>query len=572
MSALQPEQTSNQRPGHAKIRSLLLTKSPSKAQSTTTTTTTPIRSAVSTPDYHHHIDHETHANRVDIQTQPRKYHILTNAGKPVWSTEHEDENRPDGDLTSQMGLIQAVISIFEVDNNDQLRYIDAGQTKIAVMSRPPLYFLAVSNWGEPESTLRMHLEYLNLLIQSILSTTQLQKMFQYRPNYDLRGGLAGTESIFKWLVDRLQWDLSIMMASLSVYRCPAEIRDRISKLITPTTSPSPNAPDTQLDSLATKLLYSIVITNAKVVSVVRPKNHSVHPSDLQIIMATILSSKSIKSSESWIPICLPGYNATGFLHAYVKFEPRVDVGLVLISKDRAGFYEAQRWSETILKDPVWDEFRRLRKKPSQSDLLSTPPSTSISSASSSKAETQGTRPECQERLETRMEKSSPTPPLNPRSWGEYSLEDLGIPGLRHFIYKDKKYVQVSYPTWEDDYLIESNRQRLIVNYQRAFDIIHPKKPKLIKKINVDPNSGNKHFSVDQEDNSASSCCLPPPIKFALFKTPHESVIGWITDSHEIFVTVSPLISKSASILIVHSIVNWVKLHHQTLFLTSSNQF
>jgi hypothetical protein len=121
MSALQPEQTPNQRPGHAKIRSLLLTKSPSKAQSTTTTTTTPIRSAVSTPDYHHHIDHETHANRVDIQTQPRKYHILTNAGKPVWSTEHEDENRPDGDLTSQMGLIQAVISIFEVDNNDQLR-------------------------------------------------------------------------------------------------------------------------------------------------------------------------------------------------------------------------------------------------------------------------------------------------------------------------------------------------------------------------------------------------------------------------------------------------------------------
>lgn len=567
-----PEPSSNLRSNQRNIRSLLLGKSPSKAQSTTitstTTTATTLRST--TGSLPGQIDQESQENRPEESspTRPRKYHILTNAGKPVWSTEHEDENRPDGDITSQMGLIQAVISIFEVDNDDQLRYIDAGQTKIAVMSRPPLYFLAVSNWGEPESTLRMHLEYLNLLIQSILSTTQLKKIFDYRPNYDLKGGLTGTESIFNGLVDRLQWDLSIMMSSLSVYRCPAEIRGRISKLITPVTNPHPNNPDGQLHSLAGKLLYSIVITHAKVLSVVRPKNHSVHPSDLQIIMTTVLSSNSIKSSESWIPICLPGYNATGFLHAYVKFEPRLDVGLVLISKDRTGFYEAQRWSETIFEDPVWDELCRLRN-PAHPDLPSLPPSSSTSSSSSLKADTQGKRSEYQGRG---REKHSLENPLNDRSWGEYSLENLGIPGLRHFIYKDKKYVQASYPSWEDDYLIELNRQRLIVNYQRAFDIIHPKKPKLIKKIDAGPKNVNNHSSTDQEHDSASSCCLPPPVKFTLFKTQYESVIGWITDSYEVFVTVSPLISKSAAILIVHSIVNWVKTHYQSLFLTSSNQF
>jgi len=559
-----PEPPSNLRSNQRKIRSLLLAKSPSKAQSTTTTTTTTTATTLrsTTGSLPGQLDQSSQADWPEESrpTQPRKYHILTNAGKPVWSTEREDENRPDGDLTSQMGLIQAVISIFEVDNDDQLRYIDAGQTKIAVMSKPPLYFLAVSNWGEPESTLRMHLEYLNLLIQSILSTTQLKKIFDYRPNYDLQGGLRGTESIFNGLVDRLQWDLSIMTSSLSVYRCPAEIRSRISKLITPITNSHPNNPDGQLNSLAGKLLYSIVITHAKVLSVVRPKNHSVHPS--------VLSSNSIKSSESWIPICLPGYNATGFLHAYVKFEPRLDVGLVLISKDRTGFYEAQRWSETIFEDPVWDEFCRLRT-PAHSDLPSLPPSASTSSSSSLKADAQGNRSEYQGR--GREKHSLATPPNN-RSWGEYSLENLGIPGLRHFIYKDKKYVQASYPSWEDDYLIEFNRQRLIVNYQKAWDIIHPKKPKLIKKINAHPKNVNDNSSTDQEHDSASSCCLPPPVKFTLFKTQYESVIGWITDSYEIFVTVSPLISKSAAILIVHSIVNWVKVHHQSLFLTSSNQF
>lgn len=186
-------------------------------------------------------------------------------------------------------------------------------------------------------------------------------------------------------------------------------------------------------------------------------------------MTTVLSSNSIKSSESWIPICLPGYNATGFLHAYVKFEPRLDVGLVLISKDRTGFYEAQRWSETIFEDPVWDELCGLRN-PAHPDLPSLPPSSSTSSSSSLKADTQGKRSEYQGRG---REKHSLENPLNDRSWGEYSLENLGIPGLRHFIYKDKKYVQASYPSWEDDYLIELNRQRYLSFF--AFASLHTKR-------------------------------------------------------------------------------------------------
>ncbi|WAQ88238.1 hypothetical protein PtA15_9A365 [Puccinia triticina] len=504
----------------------LLTNSPSKTHSTTTTT---ITLASPKPTTTAHTPRADDQKRAPAPAQPRKYHILTNAGKPVWSTEKEDENRPDGDLTSQMGLIQAVISIFELDDNDQLRYIDAGQSKIAVMSRPPLYFLAVSNWGEPESTvsipehisqlaihskpsppqLRIHLEYLNLLVQSILSTTQLKKIFAQRPNYDLRGALSGTEAIFAGLVDRLQWDLSIMMASLVVYRCPPLLRARISKLITPSlTHPSPDHPD----SLASTLLYSIVITQAQVVSVVRPKNHSVHPSDLQIILTTILSSKSIKSSESWIPICLPGYNPTGFLHAYVNFEPGIDVGLVLISKDRAGFYEAQRWSEAIFKDPVWAEFDRLHAPlPASSSSPSVSPSPSSSSTATSSSKT-----------------PRPDPPLTNSPCGHYLLEELGIPGLRHFVYKDKKAVQLSAPAWEHDYLLPANRQRLMANYQLAFDLIHPKQPKLIKKIHPEP--GGQPPPVDTDLDSAafsSAASLPPPLKFTLFKTPFESVIGWV---------------------------------------------
>jgi len=120
-----PEPPSNLRSNQRKIRSLLLAKSPSKAQSTTTTTTTTTATTLrsTTGSLPGQLDQSSQADWPEESrpTQPRKYHILTNAGKPVWSTEREDENRPDGDLTSQMGLIQAVISIFEVDNDDQLR-------------------------------------------------------------------------------------------------------------------------------------------------------------------------------------------------------------------------------------------------------------------------------------------------------------------------------------------------------------------------------------------------------------------------------------------------------------------
>lgn len=50
----------------------------------------------------------------------RKYYILTSAGKPVWSTEEDRDDREGGDTTGLMGLMQAIISIFE-DDGDELR-------------------------------------------------------------------------------------------------------------------------------------------------------------------------------------------------------------------------------------------------------------------------------------------------------------------------------------------------------------------------------------------------------------------------------------------------------------------
>ena len=41
----------------------------------------------------------------------------------------------------------------------------------------------------------------------------------------------------------------------------------------------------------------------------------------------------------------------------------------------------------------------------------------------------------------------------------YSVAELGLPGLRHFFYKSKSVVQVTFSNWEDEYLVHVNQCR-----------------------------------------------------------------------------------------------------------------
>lgn len=84
---------------------------------------------------------------------PRQYYVLTDAGKPVFASQSSTLSNDTDALTSTMGLIQALISIF-LDDGDKLRSINAGRMRINFLLRSPLYFVCVSDWGEPDSVVR----------------------------------------------------------------------------------------------------------------------------------------------------------------------------------------------------------------------------------------------------------------------------------------------------------------------------------------------------------------------------------------------------------------------------------
>jgi len=108
-----------------------------------------------------------------------------------------------------MGIMQALISVF-LDDGDKLRCINAGNARINVLMRSPLYYVCVSSWGEPESVVsskpsahcvflfshlrsktRSHLEYLHLQVLSVVTVSQLRRIFERRTNFDLGRLLGG---------------------------------------------------------------------------------------------------------------------------------------------------------------------------------------------------------------------------------------------------------------------------------------------------------------------------------------------------------------------------------------------
>jgi hypothetical protein len=194
------------------------------------------------------------------------------------------------------------------------------------------------------------LEYLHLHVLSIVSLASLQRMFAQRSNFDLRRMLEGTDAIVASLVNRLQEDFTFTSGSLEVLRLKQGIRDDIGKLIStpPKTAVSWLFIASRADQVGQGVVYTLVLCKGRVVTLLRPRKHSVHPSDLHLLLNTIYASTSLNSpgGENWIPICLPKFNSSGFLYALVSFLED-EIGLVCVSTDKEAFFEVREWKESV---------------------------------------------------------------------------------------------------------------------------------------------------------------------------------------------------------------------------------
>ena len=67
-------------------------------------------------------------------------------------------------------------------------------------------------------------------------------------------------------------------------------------------------------------MYGVLLAGERVVALAQPRAHALHAHDLLLLSSFVLGSDSFRAAaESFSPICLPHFNPTAFLHAYVRF-------------------------------------------------------------------------------------------------------------------------------------------------------------------------------------------------------------------------------------------------------------
>ncbi|KAJ4990707.1 trafficking protein Mon1 [Stagonosporopsis vannaccii] len=276
--------------------------------------------------------------------------ILSSAGKPIYSRHGDDQL-----ITNYIGVVQTIISFYQ-STQDTLRGFTAGDVRFVVMTKGPLNLVAITRLPESDAQLRTQLEALYMQILSTLTLPSMERMFAARANYDLRRPLQGTETLLSALADGFtRGSPSTLLSALECLKLRKSHRSIIN--------------NTLLKTRSENLLYGLIVASGKLVSVVRPKKHSLHPGDLHLIFNMLFEAGSVKAGggENWIPLCLPGFNNTGYLYMYVSFldlqnpgeqmeeRPRTrdggedEVAVLLISANKESFFEMRKMRDNLVE-------------------------------------------------------------------------------------------------------------------------------------------------------------------------------------------------------------------------------
>lgn len=259
---------------------------------------------------------------------PVHYLILTQTGKPVYSL-----NGTESDYVEYLGVIQTLVSFFATEDQ-VLKSFKSKNTFFVFRVVPPLILVAIDKLHRSETQLGHHLDILHAQILSTLTQSQLSKALTNRPNMDIRPLLGGTEVFLNALARDMASGDPVWFGALESLELRKAVRSKLNSIL--------------LECRSQNMLYGMIVANKQLVSVLRPKKHSLHPPDLYLVFSMLFNTTAFSEGEHWVPICLPRFNPRGFLYAYIHFIAD-STALVLLSPDRTAFFELQQVYSSIME-------------------------------------------------------------------------------------------------------------------------------------------------------------------------------------------------------------------------------
>uniref|UniRef100_A0A8C4Q863 Vacuolar fusion protein MON1 homolog n=1 Tax=Eptatretus burgeri TaxID=7764 RepID=A0A8C4Q863_EPTBU len=329
--------------------------------------------------------------------------VLSEAGKPIYSRYGSEEA-----LSSFMGVLLALVSFVQAGKNI-MRSIHSDNHTVMFLHRGPLVLVSVSRSRQSEQQLAQELHYVYNQIISVLTITQLNKVFKAKQNYDLRRLLGGTERFLNSLLNLMQQDPCFLLTAVRCLPLPSSVRDSVSQSLQ--------------QARAKDLVFAVLLAKNQLVCMVRMKDQVLHPTDLHLLLNLVSGSTSFREGEVWTPICLPKFNPEGFFYAHISYlDEACTLCLLLLSTDKEAFFT------------VSDCKRRVLARLCKHDLVHA--------------------------VQLAMDKDS------------YSVSQAGVPDLQHFIYKCKSTSQFTSPEMDAPYNSTEQRERLFGLYQQLHSRIH----------------------------------------------------------------------------------------------------
>lgn len=415
----------------------------------------------------------------------KHFMILSTAGKPIYSRHGDDQL-----ISNSIGVIQTILSIF-INDKDSLKSFTAGDTRFVVVTKGYLFLVAISRLGETDAQLQAQLDALYMQILSTLTLPKMERLFLNRPSTDLRRPLEGTETLLSALADGFtRGSPSTLLSALESLKLRKTTRDTINKTFGKCKSPN--------------LLYGLIVAGRRLVSVIRPRKHSLHPGDLQLIFNMLFEAAGVRAGggENWIPLCLPGFNNTGYLYMYVNF--------LLASRNIDEFNDQRALAEDeedeiaiILISAKQDGFEELRKM--QHDLVK-------------QLEANGALPAIRQAVRK----------------GRLLCTEIS-PGtvIRHFLYKSRANVQFTMPAPGPAFTSPLPWRKLMTLYASLHSAVHGK---------------NAH------------------LKIHIVTSRTYIALAWVTPLFEFYCVANITASRNALAQGAHKIVEWAKIEEQRLFV------
>ncbi|XP_034826385.1 vacuolar fusion protein MON1 homolog [Maniola hyperantus] len=442
-------------------------------------------------------EREDYLHSPELVNKEKHVFILSTAGKPIYSRYGNEDK-----LAGLCGVIQALVSVVEEQNQDILRSISTKDCKAIFLVKGPLILVAVSKSNESETQLVLQLTYAFNQIVSVLTLTQLNRIFEQRRNYDLRRLLSGAERLIDHLLIFMEKDPAFLLGAVRCLPLPEKARENITNAITSTCNKIRD------------LVFAILIAGNQLITLVRMKKYTLHPSDIHLLFNLVRSSESFKTAESWTPICLPKFDATGFLHGHVSYiSEDCQACLLLLTVQRDAFFPLSQAKHTIAE--------KLR------------------------------RSNCLVAINDALNRNKELPTTNP-------LKHIGIPEIRHFMYKCKSTAQL----FSSDPISLDRLQDYRLRHTEGGDITEKK----IEKLS----------DIDYVRNYRKFCnqihCSSTPAKLIFRSNSHNTVLAWVTNGFELYVTFDPLMEKDHAIRAVDRLLHWIKKEEERIFIMHAPTF